>query len=159
MRRTALAALIATVALAACSPGDAAPPVDDALERDLQVVQGSAVELAPRAGGQEVVSAIESAPPVPTPRTRKVGRAVEGPGPRVLAARPVKAGTSDPDPVTTVYATVPVKDTVVDQPVPGPDTSTVIAAPRPSAPQRKAPKGGWWSTGDVIRNAPFPVNP
>ena len=156
MRRTAIPVLIAAVALAACSQGDALP-VDDALERDLQVVQGSAVELAPRAGGQQVVSAIESAPVNPQPRP-------SAPAPRRKSPTPQPPA---PTPEPVLAAAEPAEATV-DAPAPAPVEAPAptraevpVVAPRPSAPapQRKAPKGGWWSTGDVIRNAPFPVNP
>lgn len=157
MRRTTLPALFAAVALAACSPGDAAPAVDDALERDLQVVQGSAVELAPRAGGQQVVSAIESAPANPQPRPSAPAPRRKSPTPRPPAPTPEPVLAAAEPAEATVDAPAP---TEVAAPTPR-QAEVPVVAPRPSAPapQRKAPKGGWWSTGDVIRNAPFPVNP
>ena len=59
MRLARLTTMLATVAiLGACAGGTPEQPLADDLQRDLAMAGGTAVELAPRAGGQQVVSAI-----------------------------------------------------------------------------------------------------
>jgi hypothetical protein len=51
---------------------------------------------------------------------------------------------------------------VAAAPEPSPTPEPVVAAPsrRPMpAPEPARRRGGWSSTADVIRNAPFPINP
>ena len=156
--------LAAVLVLGACAGNAPEQPLADDLQRDLNMAGGTAIELAPKAGGQQVVSAIESAPPVPTPAKQKVGRAVDGPGPKKLAVKTVSnVGTSKPQPDLTVQVPEPVRDTTVETPTPAPSPSPEPAIgagrPTPVPSQRPAPRGGWKTPSEVIRNAPFPINP
>ena len=63
----------------------------------------------------------------------------------VAAAEPAPQVESTPAPVETPAEAAPAPARTPDH----------YPAPRPT-PTRK---GGYWSTGDVIRNAPFPINP
>jgi hypothetical protein len=161
MRSYRLTAAIAALLLAACAPGAADEPLADDLQRDLDMARGTALELAPRGGDQQVVSAIERLKEVPTPARQKVGVAVAGPGPKRLAVRKVSnVGTSAPQPDLTVMVSEPVADTTVKVAGPTPAESPVGSGrPTPVPTTRSAPRGGWKTPSDIIRNAPFPINP
>jgi hypothetical protein len=45
---------------------------------------------------------------------------------------------------------------------PAPSASPAVGAARPTAPVQgpgPAPRGGWKTVGEVIRDAPFPIKP
>lgn len=142
---------LALVALtAACSRTPASDDRASAdLERDLAAARTSAVQLAPRAGGMQVVSAIERIPATPAPSpSAKVAR---------KAPRPVTPPQPVLEETTADESTVGDKVVTVAAPI----DSAPILSPRPTrlpapTPTRREP---YWSTADVIRNAPFPVNP
>jgi hypothetical protein len=135
---------------------------DPSLAADLALARGeSSLELAPATGQRlQVVSAIEQteATPEPAPAPRKTPPAPRTPRPEKVEHRPevvtptdVAAAEPAPEPSQPVQE-VAVEPTV-SAPAPSPDH---IPAP---APQRGTKRGGWWTTADVIRNAPFPINP
>jgi hypothetical protein len=148
--RVMLAGLVAAISLAACSRSGSAP-ID--LGSELDAATGDTSGLLPNRGGLQYVSAIERTPgavpaaaapvkrPTPTPRARP---------------EPVKA------PVTKAPA--PVAEEVVVAPAPAP-TPAPAAQPAPTAAPTPTPtptphrRGGYSNMGDIIRNAPFPINP
>lgn len=151
MRSFRLTASLAALLLAACAPGAADEPLADDLQRDLDMARGTAMELAPRGGDQQIVSAIESTPPVAAPRPiQKAPRRTPQPTPPQPAAAPVLAEVSEPEPEVSAPAPEPVKA-----------VEAAVGAGRPSATPapRQAPRGGWKTPSEVIRNAPFPINP
>src|SRR5205814_2113061 len=133
----ATAAIVAMVSMAACSKGT--PVEDAALKRDLDLVGGQGLELAPRSGTRMTVSAEELIP---------AGSRTTRP-----SARPAVARTAAPSPRTeravaeAPRATMPTRDTAI---APAP------ATPRPSATGAISPPppGGYKTMGELIRKAP-----
>lgn len=174
------AALVAAVLVAACS--GRASSSDEALRRDLNAAGGDGLALAPRGSQTQVVSALELAnggkvaptgvpartaaptppaapPPVATPRELP---------PRIITR--IRYVDRAPAPAAEV-ATAPA-------PAPAPQPAPVASAPSPEPAPVGAPSPGSrrypdpvdgrsrhdrqrhpWDMGDVIRNAPFPINP
>jgi hypothetical protein len=143
------------------------PALAEDLQRDLDLTKSEAVELAPRRGGTDVVSAIEGGVAPAEPEQRATAPAPTRRAPRVAARAPspqrapVRAAPATPAPVAEVAApepaeVAPAAPTAVEEVAPAPAADLPRQRPQP---EQRAPRGGWWSTGDVIRNAPFPINP
>ncbi|HET7457228.1 MAG TPA: hypothetical protein VFJ74_06215 [Gemmatimonadaceae bacterium] len=159
---TLAAAVAALFATAACSGGKKTTP-DDALLQDLQQASGTGVELAPQGGRTQVVSAIEmTGESKAAPERRLVKRAAQKKEPSYAAApapakeeqAPAIVPTKNPEPAPSI------------QPTPEPTPAPAAESRRPEAPMpvslpstRNGRRGGYKSVGDVIRNAPFPINP
>ena len=156
MRPIRLTVTIASLALlGACANGNAAEQqLADDLQRDLDMAGGTAVELAPKSGGQQVVSAIESTPNAERPRpVQKAPRRTPEPTPPQPAAAPVVAEAEpEPEVETPTAQPAPVEAKPVEAPV-------GAGRPTPAPTRQKAPPGGWKTPSEVIRNAPFPINP
>ena len=155
IRSGVLAALLVAAA-AACSGKSGNAPLGDDLAGDLDAARSSAVQLAPNsARGTDVVSA-EELTGAGEARERTVQKA-----PRVAVRKAPVART--PTVVPTASAEAPVVA------APTPEASDVVNAdtlapidprPAPAAPAATpARRGGDKSVGDVIRDAPFPINP
>lgn len=159
MRKTALIFLCAVGA--ACSKDS--PTISDDLKQDLARVGGGDVLLAGSSMPKlEIVSSaerVESAAP-----SRKTGsgakalstsRGARAAIPTVRREAPA-VSRMETEPVEIAPVEVPrAEPPVVREPAPA-------AAGRPTAPQpstQREPAGGWRSPSDVIRNAPFPINP
>ena len=56
----------------------------------------------------------------------------------------------------TVIAETPAP---AEEPAPTVTRAPVLTTPIPSPSPRGRQRGGTWTMGDVIRNAPFPINP
>ena len=158
MRHVRLTVTLATaLVLGACSSSAPEAPLADDLQRDLAMTAGTAVELAPKTGGQQVVSAIESTPAVPQPRpVQKAPRRSPNPAPQAAPAPVLADATPEPEIEAPVMAPAPTPEPAevkVPQPVVGAGRPSSLPAPR------RAPAGGWKTPGEVIRNAPFPINP
>ena len=139
--RLMLAGVAATVALAACGQGGSAP-ID--LGRELDVATGDSMGLLPNRGATQFVSAIERTPgwaPAATPVKQPT------PSPRAIA-QPVKT------PVRTGNEGPAVEAVVV-----APKAPAATPAPTPTPTPTPHRRGGYKSVGEVIRNAPFPINP
>ena len=166
-KRYRLATAVLTLAgVAACGQKGQQPSED--LRRDLDQVGSSGIQLAPNAAGTQVISAIEQGPAgtmkTAEPQMRATPRATaprmkapSAPAPAVVAEAP------QPQPeVKAVEAPVP-QPVVAPQPVVDEPVDRAPAAQRPAPipvpSTQRAPRGGWKTTGDVIRNAPFPINP
>jgi len=157
--RLTLAAM-AFATLAGCSRPAEPPALSDDLKQDLARAGAADVQLAGAAAPRvEVVSAAErvdgavAAPKAPT-RSRSAspvrGTSAAAPSPRQetpAAAQPA------PQPVEAAPVEAP-RATPAPQPVP---TQSRPQAPKPST--QREPPGGWKTPGQVIRNAPFPINP
>ena len=135
---------LALAGAAACSGSGSS--VSEDLRRDLELARGQGLELAPRGGDQSTVSAAELLP-----------RGVKTP--TVSAARtPAKTRAVAPKPATPAVAEAPHSEEAPAPVAPTPDPA------RPQAPSAKpamnpAPPGGYKSMGELIRKAPFPINP
>lgn len=132
----------------------------------------TALELALQAGSRtQFVSALErnEAEPAPAPAP-KAGRSTVTRRPTRAAPveQPTRARISEPQ--ATEIASVPEEvaaPTVETAPAPSETPAEAAPAPAPSPDRYPSPapqpgrgrRGGWWTTGDVIRNAPFPINP
>lgn len=143
-------ASVALATLAACSRPSEQPALSDDLKQDLARAGGSEVQLAGASTGRiDVVSAAErtngvvAAPKAPT--VSRAPSAVRGKTAVVKSARRVTPAAAEPAPRA-------------EEPAPEP----VPSQARPRAPQpstQREPPGGWRTPGQVIRNAPFPINP
>jgi hypothetical protein len=118
----------AAILFAACSRS---PAMDEDMKKDLDAASAGSIEMAPRARGTTVVSAVEQNRP----------------------AEPVKA------PVRQVRA--PARTPEPETPQPTPRAAEPTAVVPQSAPPRvqPPPPGGYKSVNEVIRNAPFPIKP
>jgi hypothetical protein len=143
---------LALLGAAAC--GTSSPSVSDDLHRDLELARGQGLELAPRGGGQSTVSAAEL-----LPRGTKT--------PTASAARtPAKTHAVAPKSATPAVAEAPEPATV-EMPAPAKVEDPGPATPAPVRPQpasakpamNPAPPGGYKGMGELIRKAPFPINP
>lgn len=156
-RRSIGAAVL--MVLAACSPSEQ-PSLSDDLKQDLARVDAGDIQFAGGATTRvEVVSAAErtdaavAAPKAPT--VSRAPSAVRGRSAAVRSARRESAAVAQPAP--RAEATTPVEEPraeAVPEPVPA---RARVQAPLPST--QREPPGGWRSTGEVIRNAPFPIKP
>lgn len=148
-----------TAVLAAC--GSSPAPVDEALARDLALVgSSSSLELAPAAGGMQVMSALEqgeqapTATPAPSPERKPLARAATKPrakqaAPAPAARKVVEAPAPAPEPAVLAERAEPAPVPVATRPTPQ-------SAPLGAGP---APPGGWKSVGEVIRNSRVPITP
>jgi hypothetical protein len=147
-------------AAAACSRSSEPAALSSDLEQDLAKAGGANVQLAGNSANRvDVVSASERVEsPVPTPKAKTVSRAPS-------ANRGVRA------PVKSARKETPVAATPAPQaPEPAPAEAPRVerqpeptpAQSRPQEPipsRRPEPRGGWKTPGEIIRNAPFPINP
>lgn len=144
-RSRLIAAAVSLAALAAC--GRTAPATDAALQRDLNLAKGQGLELAPQGSARSTLSADELSPPgtharstaqqvskSPTPRQAATVRSE----PRVVAEHQAPAAPSHDSVVAAAPAT------------PRPSAAGAISPP---------PPGGYKTMGELIRKAPFPINP
>jgi hypothetical protein len=151
----------ALAVLAACSGSADQPTLSDDLKQDLAKAGGGDVQLAgANAAKLEVVSASErTMGNVPTPKAPNVTRAPSANrGTRAVVHSPRKATPAPAQPKPEAAEIAPA-DAPRAEPAPEPIPSSVgrPSAPRPST--QPEPRGGWKTPGQVIRNAPFPINP
>ena len=146
-------------AAAACSRSSEQPAVSSDLEQDLAKAGGANVQLAGNSTNRvDVVSASERVEsPVPTPKAKTVSRA---PNANRGVRAPVKSARKEipaaAAPAPRAPEPAPIEPRVEREPAPTPAQS------RPQAPvpsRQPEPRGGWRTPGEVIRNAPFPINP
>jgi hypothetical protein len=139
---------------AACSSAPDKPALTADLEQDLARAGGAKVELAGSPANRvDVVSAaerIESATPGPAKTvspapSAKSGKRVVTPSPR--RSQPAAPAPRAPEPA-------PVERPRVETPASAPQSR-----PQAPMPRQQEPPGGWRTPSEVIRNAPFPINP
>jgi hypothetical protein len=133
--------IAALAGLAACGGGNATQATGD-LQRDLQLASSQqGLELVPNATRTQVVSAIEqtgTAEPAPAPT--KTRTPVVRPTPRRVAPQ-----------ARVVRAPAPAPERQVERPSSRPTFDANVISP--------PPPGGYKTMGEIIRNAPFPINP
>ncbi len=152
---------LAMISVAACSRSADQPAMADDLKQDLARVGGGDVQLAgPSSPRVDVVSAGErTLSPVPAPKAPSVSRvssAIRGMRAPVKSVRHETAAPAQATPRATDVA--PAEAPRVERvPEPVPMSAGRPEAPRPST--QREPRGGWSTPGQIIRNAPFPINP
>ncbi|HEU4721717.1 MAG TPA: hypothetical protein VFS59_10185 [Gemmatimonadaceae bacterium] len=158
--RLSLGALL-LAAVAACSDSPDQTPVSSDLEQDLARVGGADVQLAGSAGNRvDVVSASEQVEsPAPAPKAKTVTRAPSvNRGTRAVAPSPRREAPAAAQPAPRAEAQAPAEQRREE---PQPELERMPQS-RPQAPvpsRQPEPPGGWRTPGEVIRNAPFPINP
>jgi hypothetical protein len=152
---------LALVSVAACSRSSDQPALPDDLKKDLASVGGGDVQLAGAAAPRvDVVSAGErTLSPTPAPKSPTVSRAPSAFHGTRAPVKSVKHTT--PAPAQAAPRAVEVAPAEVPQveraPEPVPAAAGRPEAPRPST--QREPRGGWKTPGQIIRGAPFPINP
>ena len=156
IHRTSALVAVLVAAATACSGKSNDPTMTSDLQGDLDAARSSAVQLAPNGSRvTDVVSAQEMVAVPGAGNTRSIQKV-----PR-LTIRKAKVGnkptlapapTTQPPTVLAPKANAPIVDADTLAPIdPRPTPS------RPSATPNR--RGGYKSVGDVIRDAPFPINP
>jgi hypothetical protein len=134
MRISLPVASVSLLLLAACSRTS---EMDADLKRDLDAASAGNIELAPSGAKTNVVSAIESKQPLQ---------------PKVTPVRQTKAPAKTPRPETPQV-------TQTGTPATGVSAEPTAQRPLPASSVQPAPPGGYKTMGQVIRQAPFPINP
>jgi len=158
--RLSLGAVLLAVA-AACSDSADQATVSSDLEQDLARAGGAGVELAGSSANRvDVVSAEERVETsTPAPKARAVARAPSvNRGTKAAAPSPRRQTPVAAQPTPRAEEPAPAEQPRVE---PQPELERAPQTrPQPSVPSRQPePAGGWRSPGEVIRNAPFPINP
>ena len=152
---------LALVTLAACSRSSQQPALPDDLKQDLAKVGGGDVQLAGVSSPRlDVGSAGErTRRPTPAPRAPAVSRAPRAFHGTSAPVRSVKHDVPAPaEPAIRAAEVTPAEVPQVERArEPAPAAAGRPEAPRPST--QREPRGGWSTPGQVIRNAPFPINP
>jgi hypothetical protein len=147
-------------AAAACSRSSEQPAVNGDLEQDLAKAGGANVQLAGSSANRvDVVSASERLQsPLPTPKGESFS-----PVPTKKRGKTAAVKSRAHETPVAVETPKAVETAPVEQPRAEPQpTPTSAPQGRPQAPMpstQREPRGGWKTPGDVIRNAPFPINP
>ena len=157
--RYSISALLLAVT-AACSSSSEQPSVNSDLERDLARAGGADVQLAGSSGNRiDVVSAsdrIES--PAPAPKAKTVTRAPSVKrSTRAVAPTPRREAPAASQPAPRVEQAPAEQPRAEREP-----ELEQVPQTRPQAPvptRQPEPRGGWKTPGEIIRNAPFPINP
>ena len=149
------------VAAAACSGSPDKATVSSDLEQDLAKAGGSNVQLAGNSANRvEVVSASEQVEsPAPAPKAKTASRAPSvNRGTRAVTPSPRRQAPAAAQPAPQAETQAPAEEPRVErEPEPQPVPQSRPQAPVPS--RQPEPRGGWKTPGEVIRNAPFPINP
>ena len=151
----------ALAALAACSHSAEQPALSDDLKNDLAKAGGGDVQLAGAGMPKlEFVTAMErSKSPTPSPKAPTVSRAPSASRGTKAVVKSVKRdvpAVAEPTVRAEEAAPVEVRE-APPEPEPIPARAGRPEAPRPST--QREPPGGWKTPGQIIRNAPFPINP
>jgi len=152
----------ALAALAACSHSAEQPALSDDLKQDLAKAGGGDVQLAGTAMTPklEVVSATERGKSAtPAPKAPTISRAPSVSRGTKAVVKSVKHDVPAPaEPTIRAEEPAPVEvKEAPPVPEPIPARAGRPQAPRPST--QREPPGGWRTPGQIIRNAPFPINP
>ena len=166
--RTVAATAAVLAAVTACG-GGSAPTADEALRADLEAAQRAATRPAERT---QFVSAVElgrteeprravpraTAPRRPAPQARPTRAVAAAPVARPAPVAPAPARAREVAEVPAEATDAPEAAAV---PSPAPDGPVVAAPSRRTQDAQEGPRrrGRVWGMGDVIRNAPFPINP
>ena len=152
----------ALAALSACSHSSEQPALSDDLKQDLAKAGGGDVQLAGNASlpKLEFVTATErSKSPTPSPKAPTASRAPSmARGTKAVVKSVKHDATAAAEPTVRAEETAPVEVMRAPSiPEPIPSRAGRPEAPRPST--QREPPGGWRTPGQIIRNAPFPINP
>ncbi|MFL5618212.1 MAG: hypothetical protein ACJ79A_07445 [Gemmatimonadaceae bacterium] len=156
--RLSLGAVLVAAA-AACSGSPDHATISSDLEQDLAKAGGANMQLAGNPGSRvEVVSAAERVEsPTPAPKSKTVSRAPSvNRGTRAVVSSPRRQTPAAAQPAPQAEEQAPAEAPRVER-LPEPVPQTRPQAPIPS--RQPEPRGGWKTPGEVIRNAPFPINP
>jgi hypothetical protein len=149
VRTRFIAAAVSLAALAAC--GRTAPATDAGLQRDLDLAKGQGLELAPQGSARSTLSADELAPA--GNRVKSAASQVSNsPAPRRAAPAPSEPQVAERQTPAPQAPAKQSRDSVVAS---APATQRPSAAGAISPP----PPGGYKTMGELIRKAPFPINP
>lgn len=144
-----IAVTIGLAALAAC--GRTTRSTDAGLQRDLDLAKGQGLELAPQGSARSTLSADELSPPGSHARST-AQQPSKARAPREAAPTPQPQVAERPAPQPQAPAPQQHDSVVATAPVP--------VATRPSAGAiSPPPPGGYKTMGELIRKAPFPINP
>jgi|1185.fasta_scaffold92429_1 hypothetical protein len=145
-----IVAAVSLAALAAC--GRTAPASDAALQRDLDLAKGQGLELAPQGDARSTLSADELVPS--GNRTKSTVQTAS------KAATPRRATPTQSEPK------VAQRESPAIPAVAAPQSNDSVVAIAPATPRPSAagaisppPPGGYKTMGELIRKAPFPINP
>ena len=159
MRLSIVALALASVA--ACSRSSEQPVLTDDLKQDLAKVGGGDVQLAGAAAPRlDVVSSTERLQGAqPTPKAPAVSRAPSVARGHRAVVRSVRHDTPAPAQAAARSEAITPAEVpqVIRAPEPTPASAGRPQAPRPST--QREPPGGWKTPGQIIRDAPFPINP
>jgi hypothetical protein len=151
--RSALAAALLLAGALACSSKSSTPTLASDLQGDLEAAKSSSIELANEGARRTQVVSAEELTTVPAAGPDRAVTKV----PRLAVHKAKVGSTPAPSPASspTVLAPTP------EGPVLATDTLRPMGSrPTPSAPSATpSRRGGYKSVGDVIRDAPFPINP
>jgi hypothetical protein len=158
--RLSIGAAALTV-LAACSTQSAQPAMSDDLKADLAKVGGSDVQLAGATAPKlEVVSAAERTDAnVPAPRAPSAARVASANRGTKAPVRSVKHTAPAPAQPQPRAEEIAPRDGPRAEPAPEPVQSQRRPEQAPLPSTQREPRGGWKTPGQIIRNAPFPINP
>ena len=156
-----LALGVLSLAAAACSHSTEQPAMSDDLKQDLARAGGSDVQLAGSSAHRlDVVSASERVDgATPAPHAPAVSRVASSRSGARAVVHTVRHVSPAPAPAIARSEDIAPAEPMAGPPEPQPAPS---AAGRPQAPRpstQREPRGGWSTPGQVIRNAPFPINP
>ena len=148
-RSRLIAAAVSLAALAAC--GRTAPATDAALQRDLNLAKGQGLELAPQGSARSTLAADELAP---------AGNHARSTAPQASKSPAAHRSTPAPSPTQVAERESPAPQAPA-KPSHDSVVATAPATPRPSASGAISPPppGGYKTMGELIRKAPFPINP
>ena len=145
------------VGVAACSTST--PASNDDLRRDLELARGQGLELAPRAAGQATVSAAELHPDNAKPVATRASRVRQN-TPVVVASPKGESVAEAPQPaVEPTAAPAPAAASVEPTPAPAAAGPVRPQPTRGKPAMNPEPPGGYRTMGELIRKAPFPINP
>ncbi len=150
LRLSVGALLLATAA--ACSRSADRPAMSDDLREDLAKIGTAQPKV-------EFVSAIERGESaVPAPRAKAIAKAPSANRGARAAVKSVHQDT--PAPAQTSVQADEVAPAAVPKAEPAPEPVQSQARPRAPMPStQQEPRGGWKTPAQIIRNAPFPINP
>lgn len=154
-------AAVALASLAACSGSSEQPVLTDDLKQDLARAGGGDVQLAGAGAPRlDVVSSAERMEsPSPAPKARMTSRAPSALRGHRAAVRSVRHDAPiAAEPAARAEEVAPAEVRAeIRAPEPTPAAAGRPQAPRPST--QREPPGGWRTPSQIIRDAPFPINP
>jgi hypothetical protein len=153
-------AMLGIVLAGACSQPDK-PAMTDDLRQDLARVGGGDVQLAGASAPRiDVVSGVERneriAPARSSPLVSRVASANRGTRAVVRSARHTAPAPSQASTRAEEVAPAEVRRA---EPAPEPVFTQERPQQAPLPSTQRMPQGGWKTPGQVIRGAPFPINP